>query len=224
MMMMKLNWVEKPSIRYIPLLPTIIYLLFRGSLLHFVPFVFLLDSYLFLPFPSSYCYSYFDLKIFSCIYIISTLTFCKKLLNKISWRDNGKSAKKICLYIIWGPFQRLFFSHKKMLLFISLYLFVVFFFPPYCYCCCCLTFLLTIFHSKTENRRNLLGTKKNISWKHVAKHHNSCCSRAELKRVEKKLLLFCIFCFSAENQLIMLCWVCIIFFSVLVVYVFLSFC
>lgn len=113
MMMMKLNWVEKPSIRYIPLLPTIIYLLFRGSLLHFVPFVFLLDSYLFLPFPSSYCYSYFDLKIFSCIYIISTLTFCKKLLNKISWRDNGKSAKKKYVYILYGGLSRGYFSHIR---------------------------------------------------------------------------------------------------------------
>lgn len=146
------SWIEKRNLLYVIFLfypRSSMYLLFRGSLLHFVPFVFLLDSYLFLPFPSSYCYSYFDLKIFSCIYIISTLTFCKKLLNKISWRDNGKSAKKKYVYTLYGGLSRGYFSHIRKCFFSYLSISLSFssFLPIACYCCCCLTFLLTIFHS-----------------------------------------------------------------------------
>lgn len=126
----------------------------------------------------------------------------------------ASQQQKKCLYIIWGPFQRLFFSHKKMLLFISLYLTVVFFFPPYIAIAAVvslfyLLYFFILFCSKTENERteeNLLGTKKNMLQNIIIRVAHG---RIEESR-KKLLLLFCIF--QLKNQLIMLYRVCIILF------------
>jgi len=127
----------------------------------------------------------------------------------------ASQQQKKCLYIIWGPFQRLFFSHKKMLLFISLYLTIVFFFPPYIAIAAVVSlFYLLYFFLFYFVVKQRMNEQKKTFWEQTKNMLQNIIIRVAHGRVEesrkKLLLLFCTF--QLKNQLIMLYRVCIILF------------